>query len=239
MKTRIYLFTVIAFPMMLLFSSCTNEDKAGNTEFIANAGIIHNQLLDHYYGNRTNVHPDAGEMISEVIRLSSGEMINMGYDEEIVLSAEKVLEARYAPSHLKSVMSSDYSIDLESLSQQLEQTGLYSDLFIEEVEKVLEMVAENVKIPTISDYVNTNFAYLVFQNKHDQQGQMLFTNVFNASYAYWTEDRNSNLKTLKLSDRSKVIINDGIGGLLGLVFGPAGSVITATVFSVGTNEEIK
>jgi len=42
-----------------------------------------------------------------------------------------------------------------------------------------------------------------------------------------------------LKDTSKVLINDGIGGLLGLVFGAPGSIITAAVFSVGTNEEIK
>jgi len=96
-----------------------------------------------------------------------------------------------------------------------------------------------VEIPAISDYVNSNFAYLVFENKHDQQGQMLFTNIFNASYEYWTKEYNSNLKGLKLKDTSKVLINDGIGGLLGLVFGAPGSIITAAVFSVGTNEEIK
>lgn len=239
MKTRIYVFTVIAFSMLLLFSSCAKEEKAGNTDFIANAGTIHNQLLDHYYENRTNANPDAEEMISEIIGLSSGQMINMGYDEETVLSAEKVLEERYSPKHLKSVMSTDFSIDLEELAQKLDETGLYSSGFVAEVEKVVEMVSDDVKIPAVSDYVNTKFAYLVFENKHDQQGQTLFTNVFNASYEYWTEDSDSNLKRLKLSDRSKVIINDGIGGLLGLVFGPAGSVITATVFSVGTNEEIK
>jgi hypothetical protein len=38
---------------------------------------------------------------------------------------------------------------------------------------------------------------------------------------------------------SWVIINDGIGGVLGTIFGPVGTVVVATAFSVGTNEEIK
>jgi len=68
---------------------------------------------------------------------------------------------------------------------------------------------------------------------------MLFTSIFNSSFSYWTNVDNTNLKSALINDSSWVIINDGIGGVIGSIFGPIGSIITATIWSVATNEEIK
>ena len=66
----------------------------------------------------------------------------------------------------------------------------------------------------------------------------LYLNIFNGSYDFWQTMDDTQLKGTSLKRSSWVIINDGIGGILGTVFGPIGAIVTATVFSVGTNEEI-
>ncbi len=230
---------VSALAITFLVTSCSKVEEAGNTDFISDAGMIHNQLLDHYYDSRSNLSPGTEELISEVIELSSDYLLSNGYDRKHVLEAKSMLKDRYRASNLKSVTNTDLSIDVDELSIQLKELDVYSDPFISEVEKIVSMVDEEVDMQEVLSYVNSDFTSVVYESETDRMGQVLFQNIFNGSYGYWTDEDNSNLKGVtKLDDRSWVIINDGIGGILGLVFGPAGSIITATAFSVGTNEEL-
>ncbi len=48
----------------------------------------------------------------------------------------------------------------------------------------------------------------------------------------------SQLRSTNFKESNWVIINDGIGGILGSIFGPIGAIVVGTAFSVGTNEEI-
>lgn len=227
-----------AFSVMILITSCSKVDEAVDTDIIANAGTIHNQLLDNYYQNRSNTSPDTEELISEIIALSSEYLVSFGYDQKSVLQSESLLKENYGPSNLKSVMNDDFSIDIGSLIEHLEEMGLYSSQLIVEVKKILTMVTEETEIQTISNYVNSVFSIMEFNNQSDREGQSLFVNIFNGSNTYWEDVYTSDLKNLKIKDGTWVIINDGIGGLLGLIFGPVGSIVTATVFSAGTYEEI-
>lgn len=239
MKTTILKSILLMLPLAILLSGCSETEDAQKSDFIANAGAIHNQLLDHYYQNRLNSTAGTEELISDVVTLSSEYLLANGYDRGSVQEAESLLRKEYGSSHLKSVMNADYSIDPEKLAEQFAEMELYSDQFIEDVSKIITMVTELADIRTVNTFINSNFANIEYDNVMDREGQTLFVSVFNSSYAYWTGEGNSNLKHLKLDDNTKVIINDGIGGILGLIFGPAGSIITATAFSVATNEELK
>jgi hypothetical protein len=239
MKTTIFKSLLLLLPLLVLLSGCSETEDVKKTDFLANAGAIHNQLLDHYYQNRLNTTPGTGELISEVVNLSSEYLLGNGYDQRSVSEAASLLRKEYSSSHLKSVMDHDYSIDAGMLAEQFADMELYSDSFIEDVGKIITMAAEEADIRSVKTYINTDFADAEYENEKDREGQALFVNIFNSSYIYWTGEDNSNLKHLELDDNTKVIINDGIGGILGLVFGPAGSIITATVFSAATNEELK
>lgn len=229
---------LFAFSVMILITSCSKADEAGSTDFIANAGTIHNQLLDNYYQNRLNTSPDTEELISEIITMSSEYLVSFGYDQKSVLQAESLLKENYRFSNLKSVMNDDFSVDIGSLAEHLEEMGLYSSQLIIEVKKILTMVTEGAEIKTIANYVNSVFSLIEFSSQADLEGQSLFVNIFNGSNSYWEDVYTSDLKGRKIKDGTWVIINDGIGGLLGMIFGPPGSIITATVFSAGTYEEI-
>ncbi|NMB63533.1 MAG: hypothetical protein GYA16_01550 [Spirochaetes bacterium] len=63
---------------------------------------------------------------------------------------------------------------------------------------------------------------------------IIFQTMINYSANYWETIYSSRLK-LKCS--TWVIINDGIGGVLGSAFGGVGGVILGTILSAGTNEE--
>ncbi len=223
---------------MILITSCSKADEADNTDFIANAGAIHNQLLDNYYQNRLNTSPDTEELISEVIAMSSEYLVSHGYDQKSVLQSESLLKENYRFSNLKSVMNDDFSIDVGSLAEHLEEMGLYSSQLISEVKKILTMVTEGTEIRTISNYVNSVFSLIEFDSQTDLEGQSLFVSIFNGSNAYWEDVYTSDLKNIKIKDGTWVIINDGIGGLIGMIFGPPGSIITGTLFSAATYEEI-
>ena len=116
MKTKKVIFPVVVFTFMILLLSCSKEDEADSYDYIENAGIIHNQLLDNYYQNRSNISPDIEDLISEVITLSSDYLISEGYDDETVLDTKLLLKEKYKASNLKSVMGSDFSIDIVKLS---------------------------------------------------------------------------------------------------------------------------
>ena len=74
-----------------------------------------------------------------------------------------------------------------------------------------------------------------------------FESTLIASNEYWNNEYWNLTSTLKSSQKIKypwhpttwVAINDGIGGLMGSVFGGVGAVILGTIFSAGTNENIK
>lgn len=229
---------LLLLPLVVMLSGCSKTDDAGQSDFIANAGALHNELLDHYYHNRPNATPGTEELISDVVTLSSEYLRSNGYDRRSVSEAASLLQNEYCPTHLKSVMNQDYSIDVDKLAEEITGIELYSNQFVEDVSEIIAMVADEEDIREVSTFVNSAFASVEYALENDSDGQSLFVNIFNSSYAYWTDGGSSDLKRMKLDDRSKVIINDGIGGILGLVFGPAGSIITATVFSVATNEEI-
>lgn len=242
MKIRSYKSILLALSFILLTTACSKEELEQTPDIISSAGIIHNQLLENYYQNRSNTSPHMNEMISELISLSSEFLLIEGYDKQELMRTESLLKKEFGPPHLKSVMDDDYCMDIEGLSDQLGEIDQYSDRFIEEVKQVLVLV-EEVDIEVVFDYINSDFAHLEFHVQTDCDGQMLFLNIFNASYEYWSDENNLNLKSVQegkeLKPSSWVLINDGIGGILGSVFGPIGSIVVATAFSVGTNEEIR
>ena len=89
----------------------------------------------------------------------------------------------------------------------------------------------------IKNYVNGSFNEAEFNNPNDLIAKAAFISIFNSSFDYWGNS-DSNLKSVNISDDTWVLINDGIGGILGSAFGPIGSIILGTAFSIGTVEEL-
>jgi hypothetical protein len=229
--------------LLLLFSACQHEthslsEEPDDEKILANAGDLHNQMILHYYSCRKEQAPDPEAMFSELLALSSDYLISLGYDANSIGETRNCLEQKLGPSFLKSASGGDYTLDPSTFMMQLQATGLYSKDFLGQIDAIIQLGMDQEK-EKIRHHVNTSFSGLKFHSKTDRQAQQLFVKIFNGSYEFWEKYYRTNLKGVHLKDSSWVIINDGIGGLIGLIFGPAGSIITATVFSVGTNEEIK
>jgi len=238
----IMLWSALAFLLMLPACQKGPDPVTGQPDYddiLANAGEIHNQLIAYYYANRTTPSPSPETMFSELMDLSFEYLASQGYRETSLRDARMQVEEKYAPSPLKGAGGQGFSTDPETFEDQLIATGLVSGQFVDEISEILELGKKNKERKEIRNYVNNEFAGIGFDRKKDRDAQQLFIDIFNGSYEYWESDCQSTLKVLELKPSSWVIINDGIGGILGSIFGPIGSIVTATVFSVGTNEEIK
>ena len=233
----------IVLTLLLLFSACENESgpltgQADETEILSMAGELHNQMISYYYVHRKEVADSPETFFDEMLNLSTGFLVAEGYPEASIEKARLAIEKQYSPGFLKSSSGGKYSLEPGTFITQLRATGLYSEYFLQAMDEILQLAENKSNKQTIRRHVNSKFQGIPFDDPKDREGQQLFINIFNGSYQFWESYGSSDLKDAMLKPSSWVIINDGIGGLLGMVFGPAGSIITATVFSVGTNEEI-
>lgn len=239
-----YLLQGTAIALLLLLPACqkeldpvTGDQESGN--ILANAGEVHNQMIAYYYANRIYTSPSAETMFSELMDLSVEYLASQGYREASLSEARMQVEEKYGPSPLKGAGGKGFSTDPDTFEGQLIATGLFSTAFVDEISEILKLAKKNKGRKEIRNYVNEDFAGIGFGHEKDRDAQQLFIDIFNGSFEYWESVSRSSLKGVQLKPSSWVIINDGIGGILGSVFGPIGSIITATAFSVGTNEEIK
>jgi hypothetical protein len=244
MKKETIALTGIVLLGMLLFSGCQQgindpSDDPGEDRLFANAGEIHNQMIAYYYANRTETLSGGTMPVDELVDLSFDYLATLGYDASATSDIKSQLKRKFSGSSLKFSDHRGFSTDPSTFIPQLESTGLYSEQFLEEIDAILQLAHQHKGKKAIREYVNAEFRGFGFATERDTEAQQLFINIFNGSYQYWEASGDSGLKSTLLKDSSWVIINDGIGGILGSIFGPIGSIVTATVFSVGTNEEIK
>ena len=215
------------------------SDEPDPDRLLANAGELHNRMIGYYYSNKTAEMAMGTVFLEELIDLSFEYLATLGYDAATTGGINAQLKLKFPGSSLKSSDHQGFSTDPSTFIPQLEATGLYSRAFLDEIDAILQMAHQHKGRKAIRNYVNSEFRGTGFDSEQDLEAQQLFIDIFNGSYQYWERSGNSNLKGALLDKSSWVIINDGIGGILGSIFGPIGSIVTATVFSVGTNEEIK
>lgn len=232
-----------ALCIVIFIAACQQEtgpvaEQVERDEILANAGKLHNEMISYYYTNRFEGELSSEEKFAELLDLSWEYLDDNGYDSKYTKEIRLLLEEKISATTLKSVTGDDYSIDSEKLISQLSETGMYTKQFLKEIKKILNLAHKNDDRQKIKEYVNSTFSRLKFDEENDIAGQQLYVNIFNASYDFWESMDESLLKSTNLKNSSWVIINDGIGGVLGSVFGPIGSIVVATAFSVGTNEEI-
>jgi len=228
---------------LIFMAACQQEmnplaEQVEKEDLLANAGKIHNEMISYYYSNRLGGELSPDEKFAELLDLSWEYLDHNGYDSQHIQETRQLIEEKLSASSLKSVTGDGISIDSESLGSQLSETGIYSKHFQKEVKKILSLAHKNDDRQIIKEYVNSTFSGLEFNEDDDIAGQQLFVNIFNGSYDFWEMMNESQLKSTNLKTSSWVIINDGIGGVLGSIFGPIGSIVVATAFSVATNEEI-
>ena len=208
-------------------------------EMMANAGKIHNEMITYYYTNRGATPSNGKNPAAEMLDLSWEYLLHNGYESSFTPDTRRAIEGHIMSQGLKTTGGTGFALDTASFISQLSETGLYSKRFLKEMKKVMALAHVKDDPSEISEYVNSSFKNSRFRSEPDISGQQLYINIFNASYDFWESWEASSTKGASLKRSSWVIINDGIGGLLGMVFGPVGSIVTATVFSVGTNEEIQ
>jgi len=227
----------------ILMAACQQEtisvpEQMKSDEILSNAGKIHNEMISYYYKNRLGGELSSEEKIAELLDLSWEYLDQNGYESGYTAEDKLILGEKISASNLKSVNTDNYSIDPSTFISQLSGTGMYSKHFQKEIKKILNLARTHDDRQIIKDYVNSTFAGIEFDDDGDITGQQLYINIFNGSYDFWEMMEKSHVKSTNLRLSSWVIINDGIGGILGLAFGPVGSIVAATAFSVGTNEEI-
>ena len=229
---------------LLFISACQQEmdpvsKQMDSDNILANAGKIHNDMISYYYANRSTENAPSELMLSELFDLSWEYLEKNGYDAKEIQETKLLMGEKLNTSYLKSMTVDGYSIDTARFISQLEATSMYSQEFITEINKVLVLANMDDDRQKIKDYVNAAFMNIEFDDDQDRAAQSLFANVFNGSFDFWEMKDETSLKSTHLKRSSFVIINDGIGAVLGSIFGPIGSIVVGTAFSVATNEEIK
>ena len=73
---------------------------------------------------------------------------------------------------------------------------------------------------------------------NDRRVARIFADVCSSSFHFWSPGSGGVEPAKMPEDSTWVIINDGVGGVLGLVFGGFGSVAVGTVLSAWTNENL-
>ncbi|MCK5135026.1 MAG: hypothetical protein KAR19_04500 [Bacteroidales bacterium] len=234
----------LALCTMIFIVACQQEmnpvpNQMDSDEILTNAGKIHNEMISYYYSNRMSESASSEDMLSEVLDLSWEYLDKNGYDSEDIPETKLSIERKIDISCLKSITDDGYSINIASFMSQLSETAMYSPCFLEEINKVLTFAHIHDDRQTVRDYVQSTFININFEDDEDKAAQQLFVNIFSGSYDFWETMDASQLKSTNWRRNSWVIINDGIGAIIGMVFGPVGSIVTATAFSVATNEEIR
>lgn len=234
----------ISFCTLIFMAACQQEpslvtEQVVREDILVNAGTMHNEMISYYYNNRLGGELSPEEIFAELLDLSWEYLDLYGYDSKYTREIRLLLEEKISATTLKSVTGEGFSLDSEKLISQLSETGMYSKQFLKEIKKILNLAHKNDERQMIKEYVNSTFSRFGFDEENDIAGQQLYVNIFNASYDFWESMYESQLKSTNLKLSSWVMINDGIGGVLGFVFGPIGSIVVGTAFSVGTNEEIK
>ncbi len=247
MKTKIRLGNspLLGFGLCVLMAlaACQQEMNPVTEQIMADqlfsdAGRIHNEMIAYYYTNRMGEVATEGGNLDELLELSWKYLDENGYDARYTNETRLLIEEKLSASELKSATGNHFSIDTASFITQLATTGSYSKQFQKEVKKILSLAHRQDVREVVKQYVNSTFSGIKFHKKDDTKGQQLFVSIFNGSYDFWENYEGSDLKSANMRQSSWVIINDGIGGILGSIFGPVGSIVTATAFSVGTNEDI-
>lgn len=229
---------------LLILASCQQSltpepEPAPEGELITNPGRIHNEMLSYYYKNRRLSRASTEEKIGELLDLSCEYLQEQGYDPRKTESVRQQVEDRFRLSPMKSAPAEGFFIREDEFMNQLSEMGTCSPFFLQEIGKVLELGHRDESRQAIREYVNSTFMGIHFDDPEDRAAQQLFGDIFNSSYTFWESYSSAGLKGAQLKKSTYVIINDGIGGVLGSVFGPIGSIVTATAFSAATNEEIR
>lgn len=229
---------------LFLLASCQQTlhpepEPVPEKEVWSHAGRIHNEMIAYYYKHRRLKQASTEEKICELLDLSVEYLDRQGYDPDETSATRQQVAGKFHFSPKKSAPGEGFIIHENHFLEQLGQMGTCSDRFLMEISKVLELGRRDESRQAIRDYVNSTFMGVPFSDPGDVAAQRLFGDILNGSYEFWEDFENGQMKGTALKKSSWVIINDGIGGVLGSVFGPLGSVVVATAFSVATNEEIK
>jgi len=229
---------------IFIMSACkelSEKDDLGidNTVSFEEIGILHNELLSNYYGNRVHRNTTLDEKISELMDMSWDHLAESGFSRIQLDEAKRTLPEFPGKSDLKGISEDGFLLDTAQVLGLLSQNANLSAEFIADLSELVLKAYSGEDAYELKVLLNEEFALNSYADEEDEIAKEVFVDLFNSSFTYWEEFYSSKKSALKLKDSSKVIINDAIGGVIGTIFGPIGSVLTAAVFSVGTNEELK
>jgi len=248
MKRRIRITTsvlsMLAVAGIIVLSACKelpeqDEQAMENNVSFEEMGRLHNELLSNYYDHRVQRMSTLDAKISELMDMSWKHLEDAGYSKMQIGNARRVLPEIPGKSSLKGILEDGFSLDTTNLADLFSENDNLSGELIADISDLVLKAYSGEDVDKLTNYVNDEFAMKSYTGVEDEIAQGIFVDIFNSSFTYWEEFYSSKKSNLKLKDSSKVIINDAIGGVIGTIFGPIGSVLTAAVFSVGTNEELK
>lgn len=245
---KIISLVIIAF-MLLSFNACNMQEEINpvdntidNSETLDAKliGKLHNDGLDFLFGNSVLKNSKTIQTLDvENILLSMTDFLvtNEGFNlEEVTISCEEVkpLLNEYFVSNSKGVITENEKIEiLKNQINFIAEQNSFSSEFTAHI--INSLYTENFNSnEDVIEYLNN------LSSQNWSENEMLYLNTYKeiaiASNIFWTDYLNKSGD--KPSDTEWVIINDGIGGLIGLGFGGAGSVILATAFSYGCAHEL-
>lgn len=234
---------VLALFISILLSSCSNDGIADNStkqQDELEYGLLHNQALDLFYENNTNIAKvDFSEAVNQISSYMKEDNPDLFADVDVQGITNKIKKIKsFSSTSLKSATDENVYTELNNLLDYLKNNNEISDnnySFL--VTKMLINESFDVKIKSINDYLATNNISDV-----DKKQIEIVKDIFISSNEYWSSSNNAkaaaNLKSIKSKEQEKsraVIVADAVGALIWSETGP-GAIIAGAVLSLIANE---
>lgn len=223
--------------------SLTNEDISE----------IHNEFLIWYYtesdkpdlsGTPFNLSPEAGVKANmlNISRYCSYFLVEHKNFPENQVLIESRRSLRLIGKYKNVVdFSSQFSPStFEKVVTNQKTQGVYSEKFLKVVASIYEMTFNELSLEDINEFLEGKRLEFL-DNVNDSKALNLLVNQIKASDFLWNDEDSPIVQAAAgpggLKCSTWVVINDGIGGAVGFIFGGIGSIFTATAFSAGTSED--
>lgn len=255
---RISSYSLVVTIVIILMNSCSKEifkDEPSTSKtnesiiniinkdtLLKNVGKYHNNALSYLYSKKKQLRFSNSELKLNEIVDGISEYLNkeLGISSDSLKTICNTIKEKQESTH--SLKKSDNSIflDPENFIRYMESEDRYSNEFIWEIYDILYIVAHSSDMMKIEQKIDS-FKQKQFFLKNDIIAQYAFINTFESSNNFWNNnfEYSEKMHSRRLKGSTWVIINDGIGGIAGSIFGGIGSIVVGTVFSAWTNEQIK
>lgn len=216
----------------------TNNHRSNNNPSVFtmnDVGEYHNQLLDYYYINMNASHniddPTSSEMADIYSELYDGLA-------GIIVMPSNMTKAELIQSLLTFNNYLPFAESQGSNQSQVQICTNYIKSNYPELGDKIQSVIDSELTPSELVISVNSWASSNTFSPMELEAYEVFSDVINNSFIYWTNSNAGFINSGGLSDTQWIILNDGLGTILGLPFGGIGGTILGAAFSAGTADDL-